>query len=78
MVCLLCLSPHFGLGHGQWKVLPTKYVYIKSTTVYVLSSELGSPTPWCAPPPWNQRGRGHTRLRVRGGAVPIPTTGEKA
>jgi hypothetical protein len=45
------------------------------------SSELGPPTPCDASefvhPPRNQRG-GNTRLRVRGWADPIRTTGEKA
>jgi hypothetical protein len=55
--------------------LLTKYVYLQSTTVYVLvpSSELGFSHPSlaseCAPPP-GTCGRGV-------GGVPIPTTGEK-
>ncbi len=48
----------------------TKYVYIKSTTVYVPSSELGlSQVPTPHPPLPSEpkvRGGGHTRLRVRG------------
>ncbi len=32
----------------------------------------------CPPPPRNQRGEEHTRLRLRGWGVPIRTTGEKA
>ncbi len=59
-----------------------KYVNIKSTTVYVLSSELGLPHPFpsgeCAPPPGTKGGGAQTRLRVRGGGAPILTTGEKA
>jgi hypothetical protein len=59
----------------------TKYVYIKSTTVYVPSSVLERPHPFsaseCAPPP-GTKGGGHSRLRVRGGGASIPTTGEKA
>jgi len=56
------------------------YIHLQSTTVYVPSSELGfshplSRQPVC-PSPRNQRG-GHSRLRVRGWGVPIPTTGEK-
>jgi hypothetical protein len=51
----------------------TKYVYIKSTTVYVPSSEMGlslplSPQQVC-PSPQNRRER-HTRLRVRGWGSP--------
>jgi len=37
-----------------------------------------SPNPSPASPHSNQRVGGHTRLRVGGGGVPIPTTGEKA
>ncbi len=61
-----------------------KYVNMKSTTVYtvyVLSSELGFPHPFPAgewPLPPGTKGGGHTRLRVRCGGAPIPTTGEKA
>jgi hypothetical protein len=51
----------------------TKYVYIKSTTVYVPSSKLGSPThsfaSECAPPPTNGGG-GTFALRVRGWGSP--------
>jgi hypothetical protein len=40
-----------------------------------------SPTPplasECAPPPGTKGGGGHNRLRVRGGGVPVPATGEK-
>ncbi len=59
----------------------TKYHSIKSTTLYVLSSELGLPQPLsrkrvCPLPESN--GGGHTRLRVGVGGVLIPTTGEKA
>jgi hypothetical protein len=63
--------------------LGTKYLYIESTTVYVLSSELGLPKPFsrkrvCPPSP-EQRVEGHTRLWLRGcRGVPIPATGEKA
>ncbi len=52
----------------------TKYVYIKSTTVYVPLSELGLFLPplslasECAPPPGTKGG--HTRLRVRGWGSP--------
>ncbi len=49
----------------------TKYVFIKSTTVYVSSSELGLPNPSplgeCAP---HEGGGGHTRLRMRGWESP--------
>ncbi len=55
--------------------LSTKYVYIKSTTVYVPSSELGLSQPLsqslaseCALPP--EPGRGPTRLLVRGWGSP--------
>jgi hypothetical protein len=59
------------LGMGSRKNgLRTKYIYIKSTTVYVPSSELGlSPNPSlaseCAPPPRN-RGRGAHSPAVKG------------
>jgi len=55
---------------------PTKYIDIKSTTVYVPSSELGLSHPSlaseCAPPPgtkWGEGGGvhvGHTRLAGEG------------
>jgi hypothetical protein len=52
----------------------TKYIHIQSTTVYVPSSELRLSHPFSrqrvCPSPWNQRGRGHTRLRVRGWGSP--------
>jgi hypothetical protein len=52
--------------------LTTKYVYIKSTTEYVPSSELGLPQPLArqrvCPSPQNRGG--HTRLRVRGLGTP--------
>jgi hypothetical protein len=66
--------------------ITTKYVYIKSTTVYVPSSELGLSQPlyrqrMCPSPQnrgWGVGGvpipttgeRGHTRLRVRGWGSP--------
>jgi hypothetical protein len=69
----------FKPAHMQTAVSP-KYINIKSTTVNVPSSELGLPHPFpaseCAPPPLTKGG--HIRLRVRGGGVLIPTTGEKA
>ncbi len=47
----------------------TKYVHIKSTTVYGPRRNWDSPNPFltseCSPPPRN-RGRGHTSLRVGG------------
>jgi hypothetical protein len=51
----------------------TKYVYIKSTTVYVTSSELGLSQPLsrqrvCPSPP--EPGGGHPSLRVRGWGSP--------
>jgi hypothetical protein len=54
------------------KVSITKYIYLQSTTVYVPSSEWGlshplSPQRVCRR---NQRGGGHTRLRVRGWGPP--------
>ncbi len=56
-----------------WYHGTTKYVYIKSTTVYVPSSELGLPQPLSSqgvcPSPHNQGG-GHTRMRVRGWGSP--------
>ncbi len=58
----------------------TKYMYIKSTTVYVPSSELGLSHPLCrlrvCPPP-RYRGGGTLARGWGGGGVPIPTTGEK-
>jgi hypothetical protein len=60
----------------------TKYVYIKSTIVYVPSSELGLSQPLSrqrvCPSPQNQGEGGHIRLRVRGWGVAIPTAGEEA
>jgi hypothetical protein len=51
----------------------------QSTLVSVSSFQLGPPIPFpqTRMSPWNQRGGGYTRLRVRGGG-PIQTTGEKA
>ncbi len=50
-------------------VRSTKYVHIKSTTVYAPRRNWDSPNPFlaseCSPPPRN-RGRGHTSLRVGG------------
>jgi hypothetical protein len=47
----------------------TKYVHIKSTTVYAPRRNWDSPNPFlaseCSPPPRN-RGEGHTSLRVGG------------
>jgi hypothetical protein len=59
---------------GQY-VKHTKYVYIKSTTVYVPSSELGLSQPLsrqrvCPSPQNRVWGGGHTRLRVRGWGSP--------
>jgi hypothetical protein len=49
--------------------LTTKYVHIKSTTVYAPRRNWNSPNPFlaseCSPSPRN-RGRGHTSLRVGG------------
>jgi hypothetical protein len=51
-----------------------KYVYIKSTTLYVPSSELELSQPLSrqrvCPSPQNRGGGGHTRLRVRGWGSP--------
>jgi hypothetical protein len=56
--------------------------YTKSITVSVPSSELGPPTPSpaseCVTPPPRNQGWGITRLRVRGWADPVRTTGKKA
>ncbi len=57
-----------------------KYVYIKSTTVYTPSSELGLYQPLsrqrvCPSP--QSRGRRHTRLRVRGWGSPNPRLEKK-
>ncbi len=63
----------------------TKYVYLyveyHRVCPDVPSSELGLSHPLsrqrvCPSP--RIKGGGHTRLRARGGGVPIPTTGEKA
>ncbi len=60
------------VGHST----PTKYISIKSTTVYVPSSELGLSHPLSrqrvCPSPRNQGGGpgGHIRLRVRGWGSP--------
>ncbi len=58
-----------------------KYVYIKSTTMFVPSSEIGTlPTPLSpasVPLPQNREEGGHTRLWVGVGGAPIPTTWEK-
>jgi hypothetical protein len=57
-------------------LIHTKYVYIKSTTVYVPSSEFGLSQPLshntseCAPPPRTGGGEGAHRLRVRGWGSP--------
>ncbi len=57
------------------------YICIKSTTVYVTSSELGLSQPLdrqrVYPSPQNRRGGGHTRLRVGVWGSPIPTTALK-
>ncbi len=58
-----------------------KYIYIKSTTVYVPSSELGlyQPlSPASVPLPPEPGGGGTLACRRGVGGVPIPTTGEKA
>jgi hypothetical protein len=61
----------------RWLVCITKYLYIKSTTVYVPSSELGLPTPLpqaSVPFPPDKRvgggGTGHTCLRLKGWGSP--------
>jgi hypothetical protein len=67
-----------------WKRV-SKYgrLTVQSTTVYVLASELGPPTPSpaceCAPSPRNQRGGWRTFACGWGsGGVPIPTTWSKS
>jgi hypothetical protein len=64
----------------EYILLSTKYVYTKSTTVYVPSSELGLSQPLSrqqvCPSPQNRGGTLAGGLGV--GGVPIPTTGEKA
>jgi hypothetical protein len=51
-------------------VLGTKYVHIKSTTVYAPRRNWDSPNPFlaseCSPPPRNRGEGGHTSLRVGG------------
>jgi hypothetical protein len=58
------LTPHL-----TYMVQATKYLYIKSTTVYVPSSALGLSQPISrqrvCPPPRTGGGGGHTGLRVR-------------
>ncbi len=59
--------------HTEMSLCPTKYVYIKSTTVYVPSSELGLSQPLSRQRVWPSPrigGGGHTRLRVRGWGSP--------
>ncbi len=60
----------------------TKYIYIKSTTVYVPSSEMGLSHPLSrrqmCPSPRKQRGEGTLSRGWGVGGVPIPTTGEIA
>jgi hypothetical protein len=67
-------------GYG-YILQPTKYVYIKSTTVYVPSSELGLSQPLSrqrvCPSPQNRGGGVHSPAG-EGLGVPIPTAGEKA
>jgi hypothetical protein len=64
------------------RVLGTKYLYIKSTTVYVPSSELGLSHPFSrqrvCPSARFKGGGGTLACGWGGGGVPIPTTGEKA
>ncbi len=74
-------QPGFFSSHSIY-VRPTKYVYtfvyIKSTTVYVHSSELGLPQPLSrqrvCPSPQNQGGGGILACGSGVGGVPIPTT----
>jgi hypothetical protein len=65
------------------RLVPTKYIYIQSTTVYVSSLELGLSPPLsrqrvCPSPPPESKGRGHTRLRVRGWGSPNSDDWKKA
>ncbi len=56
------------------RVYSSKYIYTKSTTVSVPSSELGPPNPSPASEcvsPLGTKGGGHTRLRVRGWGAQI-------
>jgi hypothetical protein len=82
------LPSRYRSGIPRPSVYPTNYkvlIYKEyGTTVYVPTSELRVSLPLSrqrvCPSPWN-RGGGDTLscgLRVRGGGVPIPTTGEKA
>ncbi len=64
--------------HGTYSLKVLIYIEHHSVCPLVgIGPPHPSPASECAPPPWNQRGGG-TRLRVRGGGVPIPTSGEKA
>ncbi len=67
-------TPVSSLSISSIWVLPTKYVYIKSTTVYVSSSKIGTlPTPLSpasVPLPPEPGVGGYTRLRVRGWGSP--------
>ncbi len=62
--------------------LPTKYIHIKSTTVYVLSLELGLSHPLSrqrvCPSPRNQRVGGHRSVRVRVWGSPNPNDWRKS
>ncbi len=52
--------------------------YRQSAKLFLQSSELGCPNPHpqaSVPPSMGSGGGGHTRLRERGGRVPIPTKG---
>jgi hypothetical protein len=58
-------SFHGAHAHAKWTVLPTKYICIKSTTVYVPSSELGLSHPPLLPasvplPPEPKGGGAHS------------------
>jgi hypothetical protein len=65
-----CQTPFKARGHlFFWSRQSTKYVHIKSTTVYAPRRNWDSPNPFlaseCSPPP-ETGGRGHTSLRVGG------------
>ncbi len=85
-ICInVCQHSQHGHSHSFPLVFPTKYIYIKSTTLYVPSLELGLSHPLarqrvCPSPPEPKVGGGAHSPAGEGlvGRVPIPTTGEKA
>ncbi len=68
-VIVMAFVNFFLIKSHERSINPTKYVHIKSTTVYAPRRNWDSPNPFlaseCSPPPRN-RGEGHTSLRVGG------------